>query len=130
MNAWMNPINHFNTTQYLNPADPYRVFRKQGDIPKPSEIFVFLDENPGSVNDGFFLNNAVRSSSPTGTNTWCDRPACYHNNASGLAFADGHALIRKWTDPVVLKQGSGNGLTATAGIGDWWWLWNATTASR
>jgi prepilin-type processing-associated H-X9-DG protein len=31
-----------------------------------------------------------------------DCPAHYHVNACGLSFCDGHAQIRRWTDPVVL----------------------------
>ena len=28
-----------------------------------------------------------------------DYPASYHNNAAGIAFADGHSEIHKWLDP-------------------------------
>ncbi len=121
MNGWMNPINHAQTMQYLSPT-VYRVFKKQSDVSRPSNLFVFLDENPGSINDGFFLNNQSKNA-----NQWVDRPACYHNNASGLSFADGHSQIRKWTDPQVLKQGSGNFIPITTGNGDFPWLWEATT---
>jgi prepilin-type processing-associated H-X9-DG protein len=31
-------------------------------------------------------------------NAWGNMPAIYHNGASGLSFADGHAEIRKWVD--------------------------------
>jgi prepilin-type N-terminal cleavage/methylation domain-containing protein/prepilin-type processing-associated H-X9-DG protein len=121
MNSWMNPINHFQTMQYLSP-NAYRVFRKQTDISRPSDIFVFLDENKGSINDGFFLNNQAQF-----LNQMVDRPACYHNNAGGLSFADGHSQIRKWTDPQILKQSSDFTLAPTPGNPDFPWLWAATT---
>ena len=65
----------------------YKHIKKTSDftIPGPSETWVYLDEHPDSINDaGFF--NPVRS-------YWNDLPACYHNNAAGFAFADGHSEI-------------------------------------
>ncbi|MBN9693376.1 MAG: type II secretion system protein [Verrucomicrobia bacterium] len=58
--------------------------------PGPSDVWVFLDEHPDSMNDaGCFTPSA---------NTWVDMPASFHNGAAGLAFADGHAEIKKWVD--------------------------------
>jgi len=91
VNAWMNPDS---TSSIGNPV-PGTVFRKLSNIRRPVDIFAFLDENPGTINDGFFL---IR---PTDT-SWTDVPATYHNNANGIAFADGHAEIRKWKDPAIL----------------------------
>jgi prepilin-type N-terminal cleavage/methylation domain-containing protein/prepilin-type processing-associated H-X9-DG protein len=118
MNAWMNPIN---TEGILN-TPTYRVFRKQTSIIKPTETWVTIDENPGSINDGWFAND------PSSSTTWRDRPACYHNNAGGISFADGHSQIRKWTDPVVLKQGTGTILAATPQNPDLPWLLSVTTS--
>jgi prepilin-type processing-associated H-X9-DG protein len=38
---------------------------------------------------------------PNEPNRWkiVDYPASYHNRAAGLSFADGHAEIKRWTDP-------------------------------
>jgi prepilin-type N-terminal cleavage/methylation domain-containing protein/prepilin-type processing-associated H-X9-DG protein len=36
--------------------------------------------------------------------TWVDIPASYHNRAGGISFADGHAEIKKWRDPIVVAQ--------------------------
>jgi prepilin-type N-terminal cleavage/methylation domain-containing protein len=75
------------------PDDPWvkNPYRKMDDIidPSPSERWVFVDEHPDSINDGYFAFDA------TG-NRWIDLPASYHNGACGLAFADGHAVIKKW----------------------------------
>jgi len=55
------------------------------------KTFVFLDENPLSLNDGFFRVQADRSS-------YGDFPAVNHGNSSSFSFADGHAEIHKWLD--------------------------------
>ena len=69
--------------------------------PGPVNLWVFIDENPISINDGSFI---CTPPIPENNYQWIDCPASYHNNAGGLAFADGHAQIRKWTDPTVLHQ--------------------------
>ncbi|MBL9173005.1 MAG: type II secretion system protein [Verrucomicrobiales bacterium] len=70
-------------------------FRKSSDIvrPSPSEAFVFLDEHPDGIDDGYFLVFVNRH------HLWGNLPANYHNGACGFSFADGHAEIRKWVDP-------------------------------
>jgi prepilin-type N-terminal cleavage/methylation domain-containing protein/prepilin-type processing-associated H-X9-DG protein len=125
MNAWLNPTKVAIASGYISPGGPYRVFKKQSDIPRASEIWVALDENPGTINDPWFLNSPA--SYPA---MWVDRPACYHNRAGGISFADGHAQIRKWTDPIVLQQGSGNFIAATPGNPDLPWLLERTTAKK
>jgi len=67
----------------------FKQFLKQTDVPKPSKTWVFLDEHPDSINDGYFDNNPD-------LNRWADVPACYHNGACGFSFADGHSEIKKW----------------------------------
>ena len=69
-------------------------FRKYSEIirPAPSQAFVFLDEHPESIDDGYFLVWMDKKG------TWGNWPANYHNGACGLSFADGHAEIRKWRD--------------------------------
>jgi prepilin-type N-terminal cleavage/methylation domain-containing protein/prepilin-type processing-associated H-X9-DG protein len=71
----------------------YRLFRKTTDFIKisPSDTFVYLDENPLSINDGFFRGIPNRAS-------WSDFPAVNHGNSSSFTFADGHAQLQKWRD--------------------------------
>jgi prepilin-type N-terminal cleavage/methylation domain-containing protein/prepilin-type processing-associated H-X9-DG protein len=66
-----------------------RQFLKQSQVPRPAKTWLFVDEQPDSINDGYFLNNGDASS-------WQDIPACYHNGACGFSFADAHAEIKKW----------------------------------
>jgi len=72
----------------LNNPD-YVQFFKLSSIPRPANIFVFLDEHPDSINDGYFLNKAYY-------HEWLDLPASYHNGAATFSFADGHSLLRRW----------------------------------
>jgi len=93
MNSWMNPMGggaYQDRTRFV-------LFKKQSDIKRPSGIWVLIDENPNTINDGWFLENPSNADK----DTWVDVPASYHNKAGGLAFADGHAEIIKWSDPAV-----------------------------
>jgi prepilin-type N-terminal cleavage/methylation domain-containing protein/prepilin-type processing-associated H-X9-DG protein len=78
----------------------YFTYRKASEIvrPSPSEAFVFLDEHPDAIDDGYFLVFVNRR------HQWGNMPANYHNGACGFSFADGHAEIRKWKDPDTLSR--------------------------
>jgi prepilin-type N-terminal cleavage/methylation domain-containing protein/prepilin-type processing-associated H-X9-DG protein len=111
MNSWIvgtgdQGVNLAQTELASSPTRPLTPFVKLTDMRLPSEVFVFIDENPGSINDAFFYEKP-------GEPTWCDVPATYHNNAGGLSFADGHAEIKKWSDPAIL----GNKIFDTQAMG-------------
>ena len=74
-------------TNVFNPE--YKQFKKSTEITRPSDIFVFLDEHPDSINDGYFLNRLEELE-------WIDLPASYHNGAANFTFADGHAEVHRW----------------------------------
>lgn len=82
----------------------YRQFLKITQIPHPTEIFVFLDEHPDSIDDGYFLNkdavagNGSYGVNPAGGAEWQDLPASYHNKAAAFSFADGHAALHRWNN--------------------------------
>ena len=67
----------------------YRQFFKVTQIAHPSLIFVFIDEHPDSIDDGYFLNKPD-------TVQWLDLPASYHNRVANLTFSDGHSERHKW----------------------------------
>ncbi|HEY3863490.1 MAG TPA: type II secretion system protein [Verrucomicrobiae bacterium] len=125
MNAWINPS--ANAYASYQAGTGYRVYVKTADLsrPGPANLWLFLDENPYSINDGYFLDFP----SDTG---WVDCPASYHNHACGISFCDGHAQIKKWTDPIVINwhnvgQSPNNPLgTRTP---DLIWFLGVTTAS-
>jgi prepilin-type N-terminal cleavage/methylation domain-containing protein/prepilin-type processing-associated H-X9-DG protein len=102
MNGWMDGVNSWNSLC----VDFTRVTK----ITMPLNMaLVFIEENPGSINDGYWIQD------PTKTTTWIDSPAHYHNNSGSMSFADGHAESRKWSDANVLadKFGSQNGFSAS-----------------
>jgi prepilin-type processing-associated H-X9-DG protein len=83
----------------------YKQFFKIGQIPHPTDIFVFLDEHPDSIEDGYFLNREswaanngygsdVYSKRPG--DEWTRLPASYHNRAAAFSFGDGHASLHRW----------------------------------
>jgi len=70
-------------------------YRKDSEIRRPSELWVLLDEDERSINDGFFVTD------PT-AREWLDFPALSahrHNYSFGLNFADGHSKIWAVRDP-------------------------------
>jgi prepilin-type N-terminal cleavage/methylation domain-containing protein/prepilin-type processing-associated H-X9-DG protein len=91
MNTWMGPIAPYDgITTVIS-------YKKESDLVNPgaANLWLLIDENPVSINDASFICDPQ-------INQWIDCPASYHNNAGGISFADGHALIHKWTDPTVL----------------------------
>ena len=90
MNAFVGTQNDVGTP--INAA--WHQFLKAGDMQVPAMIYVFLDEHPDSINDGWFV--FCSAADPSETSQWSDLPASYHNGACGFSFADGHSEIRKW----------------------------------
>ena len=91
MSQWVGNWN--NQSGLLDPTQLYRVYLKLADFtrPGPANTWVFLDECPDSINDGYFTLHMT-------DNRWDDVPASTHNGAGGFSFADGHAEIKKWLD--------------------------------
>jgi prepilin-type N-terminal cleavage/methylation domain-containing protein/prepilin-type processing-associated H-X9-DG protein len=88
MNAFVGPYDNYNTPVISGWAQ----FIKLSAIPNPVGIFVFLDEHPDFINDGWYI---FCNDGPDGR-LWSDMPASYHNGAAGFAFADGHSEIKRW----------------------------------
>jgi prepilin-type N-terminal cleavage/methylation domain-containing protein len=69
-------------------------YAKYSDIPNPSQLWVLLDEDERSINDGFFVTD------PTG-GIWFDFPAMSlhrHNYSYTLSFADSHSDVWRYSD--------------------------------
>ena len=117
MNCWMNPISVWNNTQV-------RIYRKQADltVPTPSQAWIFIDENPWAINDGFFVCDPTQ-------NKWVDVPATYHNGSGGLSYADGHCETKKWRDQKVLNA-HGTDLPKDPGSTDLYWLQERSTVKQ
>lgn len=67
----------------------FRQFLRSGDFTRPSAVFLFLDEHPDTINDGFYM---IR----LGRYEWANLPASYHHGAANVSFADGHAETHRW----------------------------------
>jgi prepilin-type N-terminal cleavage/methylation domain-containing protein/prepilin-type processing-associated H-X9-DG protein len=131
MNAWVGPSDHAVNGTIGGQANIYRVYRKDGDmaVPGAANLWILMDENPYSINDGFLWEQPSGSASPPTATAWTDVPATYHNNACGISFGDGHAQIRKWTDKYVLAA-KDYGVQAQAPYTDLKWLLFRTTARK
>ncbi|MFO1487605.1 MAG: hypothetical protein U1F65_03925, partial [Verrucomicrobiota bacterium] len=111
-------------------APGYKVFKKATEISgsfSPTMAFIFLDEHPGSINDGYFQTSMYSGNYP-------DLPASYHNNAGGFSFADGHVELHKWLDSSTIKlpiKGVSTQNTPVSGTSvDLLWLRDHTTVKN
>ena len=83
MNAMVGDAGEFSRdgTNVNNPD--YQQFFRLSQIPVAPRIFLFVEEHPDSINDGYFLNQP-------GTNVWIHLPASYHRGTANFSYADGH----------------------------------------
>jgi prepilin-type processing-associated H-X9-DG protein len=103
---------------------PFRTYGKTSDMTRPGPVntWVIIDEDAYSVNDASFGVGMLNAE-------WIDWPGTYHNNAAGIAFADGHSEIHKWVDSRTKVVNGFVGRKAVPGSEDWTWL-SEHTSSR
>jgi len=79
------------------------IYRRTADMTAvgTSRTMVFLDENPGTIDDQEFLVD-MRDYYGHKTLRIPSYPASYHRGRGNIAFADGHIETHRWSD-VVLK---------------------------
>ena len=111
-----------NNTRSHRRGNPYLTYAKNSAMtrPGPSMTWVLIDEDAHSLNDaafGFGMQNPE----------WFDWPGTYHNNACGIAFADGHSEIRKWVEGSTKFVGAKSQRSVT-GSRDWLWLSERTSS--
>jgi prepilin-type N-terminal cleavage/methylation domain-containing protein len=70
-------------------------YLKLSSIRQPSQIFVFIDEHPDTINDGYYDTGQV---DPDQESQWGDMPGSLHAGACGFSFSDAHSEIHKWFD--------------------------------
>jgi Tfp pilus assembly protein PilE len=103
-----------------NYGAPLRIYQREVDIscPIPANLFVFCDESPVTMDDGYFQVSA--------TPRWPSCPACYVDNGCGFSFADGHGEIHKWQGTTLLIPVVANAVflppTPSASDPDWMWF--------
>jgi prepilin-type N-terminal cleavage/methylation domain-containing protein/prepilin-type processing-associated H-X9-DG protein len=77
-----------------------RGYLKQSDmtVPTPSNLDIFADEHPDSINDA-----CLRQWGTSDLSTFGDLPASYHDGAVNLAYGDGHVGLHKWQNKLTLQ---------------------------
>jgi prepilin-type N-terminal cleavage/methylation domain-containing protein/prepilin-type processing-associated H-X9-DG protein len=111
-------------TNKFNPE--YVQFFKTSEIGKPSDTFVFLDEHPDTINDGFFVNKLADEA-------WGNLPGSYHGGGANISYADGHVQSHRWLvadtrRPAV--QGAVGGIIPALPTTDFDWLKERTSVKR
>ena len=83
--------------KYQQPGKPFSwsawyVAKKGSDFhqPGPSDVWVFSDEHPDSIDD------AIMYTSSYATTPFIELPGTQHGGACGMAYADGHSEVHKW----------------------------------
>lgn len=89
MNAYVGGLGKCGSAE----ASPYGP-QRQADILNPSQLFVFTDEHPDSLE---FVSFWVY---PAGGNAAMimSYPGSLHSGAAAMSFADGHVELHRWTD--------------------------------
>lgn len=125
MNAMVGDAGEFTTSgsNVNNPA--YHQFLKMSEFTSTTDIFVFIEEHPDSINDGYFLNRAR-------SYQWNDLPASYHNGSANLSFADGHVIGHRWLQPSTRKPARPDAADlpfaiSSAEAADYYWLLKRTS---
>jgi len=104
---------------------PWRTYGRFADMlkPAPANLWIFIDEDQYSINDAAF---GVSMAIPTQMVDW---PGTYHNFACGVAFADGHSEIHKWTDSRTREYQYSGPITSVPDSLDILWLQSHTSSS-
>jgi prepilin-type N-terminal cleavage/methylation domain-containing protein/prepilin-type processing-associated H-X9-DG protein len=126
INAWVGM--HDGKPTWFGNSPPWRMFLKESDFIQAANTWVFVDEHPDSLNDGFFCTD-MKPAPDLAKAVLPDAPASYHNGACGFAFADGHSEIKKWTDArtkIPVKRAAFVPANQ-ANNRDIEWLWSKTT---
>jgi prepilin-type N-terminal cleavage/methylation domain-containing protein/prepilin-type processing-associated H-X9-DG protein len=97
-------------------------FLKITQFPRPANYYVFIEEHPDTINDGYFMNQWDQMK-------WGNLPASYHNGAANLSWADGHIERRRWLANTIrppIKGGAGGGFVPSPSD-DYLWLRERTS---
>lgn len=93
---------------------PFKCFKKLNDFSRPAETVVLLDAHPDLNYHTQFIVPALYEivvlGEPPVSALWGHLPGSLHRGGAGLAFADGHAVVKHWEDestkqPVRYKEG-------------------------
>jgi len=105
----------------FNPS--WQQFLKVTQFPRPSTFYVFIEEHPDTINDGYFMNTWDDIK-------WGNLPGSYHDGAANLSWADGHVERHRWLTDTVrppVKGGAGGGFVPAPPATDYLWLRERTS---
>jgi prepilin-type N-terminal cleavage/methylation domain-containing protein len=94
MNSFMGARNPRLDPIPINASGFVPFYAKDIDIPLPSQLWVLLDQDERSIDDGFFVTDPAAK-------VWIDLPAMSthrHGYSYALNFADGHSEVWRYRD--------------------------------
>lgn len=103
--GWSERVRSISMNAFVGPGLPngkpqinvskYRMFPRPTSFvsTSASDIWVFMDEHPDSVDDSYF---GIGMYPTTSTTHFSSLPGSHHSRASTIAFADGHTVAKKW----------------------------------
>lgn len=111
LNCRMNPVraNNLPPRWVGGGGAQYATFHRLGEVRRPADVFVFVDEAEASINDGYFAVDHSHTGDPDGQGAprpyfLIDWPAVRHGGgAATFGFADGHAVVKRWRNPGALR---------------------------
>jgi prepilin-type N-terminal cleavage/methylation domain-containing protein/prepilin-type processing-associated H-X9-DG protein len=98
-------------------------FLKMSQFPGPANFYVFVEEHPDTINDGYFMNrwDVIK---------WGNLPASWHNGAANISWADGHLERHRWIPNTVrppVRNGVGSSGFVPSPATDYLWLRERTS---
>jgi prepilin-type N-terminal cleavage/methylation domain-containing protein len=105
-------------------SNNFTLYHRTSDIRNPDGRFVFLDERSSTLDDGYFEMQMTLNYE--GINA-INLPANYHGLTGDLSFADGHAILHKWTTALFQTPATISVSADAPNNADYIWLMQNTT---
>jgi len=129
---WVRDAPPMNVYQSYSVSDPMNgkfednkyAYRKIVEIKSPANKFVFVEEaaRNASFNIGSWWFGYKWNTGRIEDSAFIDPVALWHGNKNTFAFADGHAEVHKWKEPITIKalkdylDGKGFVINRTSGL--------------
>ena len=100
MSTWMN-----NVARDTVGGPFYQFYRLIEQLNRPSDLFVWVDEDEATIDNGDFRLDSLELAT-----TFGNAPSAMHNQSSAIGFADGHVELHRWTQ---VQQSTATWLSGT-----------------
>jgi prepilin-type N-terminal cleavage/methylation domain-containing protein/prepilin-type processing-associated H-X9-DG protein len=87
MSTWMN-----NTPRNTAGGPQYQFYRRIEELRNPSNLFVWVDEDEVTIDNGDFRLDSLELAT-----TFGNAPSAMHSQSSAVGFADGHVELHRWS---------------------------------